>query len=127
MEEFFQILRTLFFRKENYQDINIFRVYAITGYRDSALKKKMKYLNFMILGSIIAILKGRKYDYIFGFNLGALTDMLPVVLIKKLYKKRTTLWVQDIWPDSLYAYGFKKTKILHNTLNIFVKFIYRKH
>lgn len=121
----FSNFKNTFFRKENYQDINIFRVYAITGYRDSAFKKKMKYLNFMILGSIIAILKGRKYDYIFGFNLGALTDMLPVVLIKKLYKKRTTLWVQDIWPDSLYAYGFKKNKILHNILNIFVKFIYR--
>ena len=121
----FPNFKNTFFQKDNYQDINIFRVYAITGYRDSALKKKMKYLNFMILGSIIAILIGRKYDYIFGFNLGALTDMLPVVLIKKLYKKRTTLWVQDIWPDSLYAYGFKKTKILQNTLNIFVKFIYR--
>ena len=121
----FPNFKNTFFQKDNYQDINIFRVYAITGYRDSALKKKMKYLNFMILGSIIAILIGRKYDYIFGFNVGALTDMLPVVLIKKLYKKRTTLWVQDIWPDSLYAYGFKKTKILQNILNIFVKFIYR--
>ena len=79
----------------------------------------------MILGSITAILIGRKYDYIFGFNMSALTNMLPAVLIKKLYKKRTTLWVQDIWPDSLYAYGFKKNIISKNILNIFVKFIYR--
>ena len=61
----------------------------------------------MILGSVIGILIGRKYDFIFGYNMSALTNMLPVVLIKKLYKK-TTLWVQDIWPDSLYAYVLRK-------------------
>ena len=42
----------------------------------------------MILGSVIGILIGRKYDFIFGYNMSALTNMLPVVLIKKLYKKK---------------------------------------
>ena len=113
------------FKKEKYKKINIYRVYAVTGYRDSTLKKNLKYINFMILGSVIGILIGRKYDFIFGYNMSALTNMLPVVLIKKLYKKKTTLWVQDIWPDSLYAYGFKKTKFFSSLLDIFVKFIYR--
>ena len=113
------------FKKDNYKKINIYRVYAVTGYRDSAIKKNLKYINFMILGSVIGILIGRKYDFIFGYNMSALTSMLPVVLIKKLYKKKTTLWVQDIWPDSLYAYGFKKAKIFSTFLDIFVKFIYR--
>jgi glycosyltransferase involved in cell wall biosynthesis len=113
------------FQKDKYKKINIYRVYAITGYRDSTLKKYLKYINFMILGSVIGILIGRKYDFIFGYNISALTSMLPVVLIKKLYKKKTTLWAQDIWPDSLYAYSFKKTKIFSTFLDIFVKFIYR--
>lgn len=114
-----------FLKKDKYKKINIYRVYAVTGYRDSAIKKNLKYINFMILGSVIGILIGKKYDFIFGYNMSALTSMLPVVLIKKLYKKKTTLWVQDIWPDSLYAYGFKKTKIFSTFLDIFVKFIYR--
>lgn len=113
------------FKKEKYKKINIYRVYAVTGYRDSTLKKNLKYINFMTLGSVIGILIGRKYDFIFGYNMSALTNMLPVVLIKKLYKKKTTLWVQDIWPDSLYAYGFKKTKFFSSLLDIFIKFIYR--
>jgi glycosyltransferase involved in cell wall biosynthesis len=33
-------------------------------------------------------------------------------------------WVQDLWPDSLYAYGFKKTKILSHLLDSFIKFMY---
>ena len=104
------------FRKDEYQGINIFRVHAVTGYRDSTVKKIFKYINFMIFGSIVAIFIGRRYDYIFGFNLGSLTDMLPAVVIRKLYKRPTMFWVQDVWPDSIYAYGFKKTKILSKPL-----------
>jgi len=114
-----------FFRKDEYQGVNIFRVHAITGYRDSAVKKIFKYINFMIFGSIAAIFIGRKYDYVFGFNMSALTGMLPAVLIRKLYKKPTMFWVQDIWPDSVYAYGFKQAKMLSTILDIFVRFVYR--
>ena len=113
-----------FFRKDEYQGINIFRLRAVTGYRDSAIKKILKYINFMVFGSIAAIFIGRRYDYVFGFNLGSLTDMLPAVVIRKLYKKPVMFWVQDVWPDSVYAYGFKKTKVLSALLNYFVKFIH---
>ena len=114
-----------FFRKDEHQGINIFRVRAITGYRDSVIKKILKYINFMIFGSIAAIFIGRKYDYVFGFNMGALTGMLPAILIRKLYKKPTMFWVQDVWPDSVYAYGFKQTKMLSTVLDIFVRFMHR--
>jgi len=113
-----------FFRKDECQGINILRLHAVTGYRDSAVKKILKYINFMIFGSITAIFIGRRYDYVFGFNLGSLTDMLPAVVIRKLYKKPTMFWVQDVWPDSIYAYGFKKTKTLSTLLDAFVKFMH---
>jgi glycosyltransferase involved in cell wall biosynthesis len=113
-----------FFRKDEYQGVNIFRLRAVTGYRDSAIKKILKYVNFMVFGSIAAIFIGRRYDYVFGFNLGSLTNMLPTVVIRKLYKKPVMFWVQDVWPDSVYAYGFKKTKMLSALLNYFVKFIH---
>ena len=114
-----------FFRKDEYQGINIFRLRAVTGYRESVIKKILKYINFMIFGSIVAIFIGRRYNYIFGFNLGSLTDMLPAVIIRKLYKKPVMLWVQDVWPDSVYAYGLKKNKILSTLLDSFVKYIYK--
>jgi glycosyltransferase involved in cell wall biosynthesis len=79
----------------------------------------------MIFGSIAAIFIGRKYDYVFGFNMSALTGMLPAVFIRKLYKKPAMFWVQDVWPDSVYAYGLKKTKMLSTVLDIFVRFMYR--
>lgn len=113
-----------FFRKDEYQGIKILRIRAVTGYKDSLIKKILKYINFMVFGSIAAILIGRRYDYIFGYNTGSLTNMLPAVVIYKLYKKPTMFWVQDVWPDSVYAYGFKKTKLLSYLLDKFVKFMY---
>jgi glycosyltransferase involved in cell wall biosynthesis len=113
-----------FLKKDEYKGINIFRMHAVTGYKNSIIKKIFKYINFMLFGSVIAIFIGKRYDYIFGFNLGSLTDMLPAIVISKLYKKPTMFWVQDVWPDSVYAYGFKKTKILSTFLDSFVKFMY---
>lgn len=78
----------------------------------------------MFFGTILGIFIGKKYDYIFGFNMSALTGMVPAVVIKKLYNKPLTFWAQDIWPGSVYAYGFKKTKILSYCLDKFVSFMY---
>ncbi|WP_241761427.1 glycosyltransferase family 4 protein [Sulfurimonas gotlandica] len=113
-----------FYQKDEYQDINIYRVKSVTGYRESLIKKLLKYFSFMFFGTIVAIFIGRKYDYIFGFNMSTLTGMVPAVTIKKLYGKPLTFWAQDIWPDSVYAYGFKKTKLLSFFLDKFVKFMY---
>jgi len=113
------------YQKDSYEGMNIFRVKAITGYKESIFKKLLKYFAFMFIGSFVALKIGKKYDYIFGFDIAALTSMTPAILLQKFYKKRVTIWVQDIWPDSVYAYGFKKTKVLSFFLNSFVKFIYR--
>ncbi|MGJ0344516.1 glycosyltransferase family 4 protein [Aliarcobacter cryaerophilus] len=113
------------FQKEVWNDINIFRVKAVTGYKSSLFKKLLKYFAFMFIGSIVSLKIGKKYDYIFGFQVGPLTSMIPAVILKQFYKKSVTLWIQDIWPDSVYAYGFKKTKILEFFLNNFVKYVYK--
>ena len=112
------------YSKDEWQGVNVYRVHATLGYKDSAFKKILKYLNFMILGSIVSLFIGKKYDYVFGFNMSSLTGMLPVTLMGKLYKKPVTFWTLDIWPDSVYAYGFKKTKALSYFLDKFVKFMY---
>ena len=123
--EVFSSYSNSWFSTEKYNAVTIYRVKAITGYKSSLFKKLLKYFTFMTIGSIVAFKIGKKYDYVFGFNVGALTGMFPAIIIKKLYKKPITLWVQDIWPDSVYAYGFKKTKIKEIILNAFVRFVYR--
>ena len=123
--EVFRNYKNKLFSKETFQGMTVYRVKTITGYKTNVTKKIIKYLTFMILGSMVSLVIGKKYDYIFGFAGGALTGMLPAVILRQFYKKPVTLWVQDIWPDSVYAFGFKKTKVLEFLLNYFVKYIYR--
>jgi glycosyltransferase involved in cell wall biosynthesis len=113
------------YQRDEWNGINIYRVKAVTGYKTSLFKKLLKYFSFMFFGSILSLKISKKYDYIFGFQVGALSSMFPAVILQKFYKKPVTLWIQDIWPDSVYAYGFKKTKVLQYILDKFVKFTYK--
>ena len=123
--EVFDGYENKFFQQDTWNDINIYRVKAVTGYKTNILKKLLKYFAFMFMGSIVSLKIGKKYDYIFGFQVGPLTAMVPAIILKQFYKKTVTLWIQDIWPDSVYAYGFKKTKILEFFLNRLVKYVYK--
>ena len=123
--QIFENYKNKWFSKETYEGMTVYKVKAITGYKTSLFKKLLKYFSFMILGSIVSLKIGKRYDYVFGFDVGALTGMVPAVVVRQFYKKPVTLWIQDIWPDSVYAYGFKKTKILEFFLNGFVRYIYR--
>jgi glycosyltransferase involved in cell wall biosynthesis len=123
--EVFDGYKNKWFQKDNWNGITIYRVKAVTGYKKSLFKKLLKYFAFMFMGSVISLKIGKKYDYIFGFQVGSLTGMVPAVILKQFYKKPVTLWIQDIWPDSVYAYGFKKTKFLEYFLNRFVKYVYK--
>lgn len=54
-----------------------------------------------------------------------MTQAIPAVLIKKLFGKQIHIWTLDIWPDSVYAYGFKEKAISKKLLNSFVKIVYK--
>jgi glycosyltransferase involved in cell wall biosynthesis len=112
------------FSKESINGINIYRVKAVTGYKGSVTRKIVKHLVFMLLSSMFALINGGKYKYIFGFGVGAFTGMLPVALIKILYKNKTMIWIQDVWPDSVYASGIKRTRLREAILKKYVSFVY---
>lgn len=114
-----------FYQKEIWQGIEIHRILSVTGYKESLFKKILQYLNYMILGSFFVVFLGQKCDVIFKSQQGPITDAIPAIVAKKLYKKKLTMWITDIWPDSFYAYGFKKTRFTEVILGFLIKFIYR--
>jgi glycosyltransferase involved in cell wall biosynthesis len=111
--------------QEQHKGVNITRIKSVTGYKNNIFKKILKYFSFMFIASFHSLKNHKKYDYVLGYDVGALTSMLPAILLNKFHNKKVTLWIQDIWPDSVYAFGFKKSKILKWSLDRFVKFIYK--
>ncbi|HBA61017.1 MAG TPA: glycosyltransferase WbuB [Elusimicrobia bacterium] len=111
--------------RETWKDIKITRFFTVTGYRDSLFFKLLNYFSFAVTGCLVAAFTSRSYDRIFVYQTGPLTLALPAVLLRKLRGIPVTIWVQDVWPDMVYAYGFKKTKLLALFLDTLVGFIYR--
>jgi len=62
---------------------------------------------------------------VFIYQTGPLTLATAGIFLKKLYKSKVTIWTQDLWPETVYAFGFKQTKFLSFCLDLFVKWIYK--
>ena len=113
-----------FFTKEKINEIDVTRVQFIPGYKRNNAIRIINYLWNMFLGMIWAIKHGGRFDHVYVYQTGPLTFSAIAVLIKKLYNKKITIWTQDVWPDTVYAYGLGRTKISKFLLEKFVKIIY---
>lgn len=113
------------YQTETWQGIKIYRVFSLMGYTKSVFVKILNYLCFAFFSSLVSLWIGRAYDRIFVYHVGPLTQAVPAVLIKKLFRKRLYIWTLDIWPDSVYAYGFKKKALSEKILDAFVRAVYK--
>ena len=102
----------------------VHRYHIIQGYKKNSFRKIANYLWNGVLATKIAILKLRKNNNIFVYHTGPLTVAIPAVLLKKLTGAKVTIWTQDIWPDTIFAYGIKPGKFRIKLINWFVKWIY---
>ncbi|MDD4554673.1 MAG: glycosyltransferase family 4 protein [Bacteroidales bacterium] len=117
--------RNRIFQTTHWGALKIYRVYTVQKFHQRVLRKILNYLSFPILGSYRAITIGRKYDRIFVYQVGPLTQAIPALVAHKLYCKRIVLWSFDIWPDTVFAYGFKRTKLSSWLLTRLIKSIYK--
>lgn len=112
------------FQHEEWNGIKIYRVFSLMGYRRGVILKILNYLVYAIFASIVSLFLGNKFQRIFVYHIGPLTQAIPAVIIKKLFGNKVYIWTLDIWPDSVYAYGFKQNMLSQNILDLFVRFIY---
>ena len=108
-----------------WKGVTIHRVRTVLGYNSSVKRKVLNYVSFAFLTSLWAIIFGWKYDRVFAFHSGPLTMALAGVPLRFLWWRKCMIWTQDVWPDTVYAYGIKKTWITQKLLGILVWFIYK--
>ncbi|MDP2088737.1 MAG: glycosyltransferase family 4 protein [Flavobacteriaceae bacterium] len=116
--------KNYFFQQEKINDVPIFRVQFIPMYNKYKWIKIFNYLWNMLLGMLWALKNGSKYDSVFIYQTGPLTFSAIGIIIKKIYNKKVTIWIQDVWPETVYAYGIANKGIGRLILEKFVKFIY---
>ncbi len=105
--------------------IKVTRFRTILGYKRSLHRKVLNYLFFMLRASWYSLMQCGKTQTVFVYHTGPLSQAAPLIFIKSLFGKKTAIWTQDVWPDTVFAYGFPEKGIPATLLKLFVKLIYR--
>lgn len=105
--------------------IEVLRFGTVLGYKRSLVRKVLNYLMFMLRAVWYGCTEIPKVDAVFVYHTGPLTQALPLVLAKAVFKKKTSIWTQDVWPDTVFAYGFPSHGAFAQLLKAFVRLIYR--
>jgi len=121
----YQGFRNRIYQKTISYGITVHRVAVIEGYHRSAFRKILNYLTFSILTTIVLLFIGKRFDRIFIYQTGPLTLAIGSVISKKFFKNKLIIWTQDLWPDTVFAYGFRETRFRRALLRWFVRAIYK--
>lgn len=109
------------------KDIEVFRVPTYPRLKGGSINLIINYLVFIISGSILFpfLLRKRKFDSILVFA-GSPNAAIPAIFVKWIKKCQLTIWVQDLWPDSLFSTGHIKNKFLINIIKNIVIWTYKQ-
>lgn len=102
---------------KEYKGIKINRCYLIERGQDSSIKLALNYLSFMI-NSLFHIpkLSKKNFDNIFVFQISPITSAIPAIVLGKLKRIPTSIYIQDLWPETFYSIKNINNKNIRNTL-----------
>ena len=133
--------------KPNYPDGDIFKGYTAAGCsteqwrnarvsrvplfprgRKSGLRLALNYLSFVFSAGVFGpwLLRNARPDVILVYSPSPLLQALPALLIGRLKRIPVVIYVQDLWPESLEATGYVRSRLVLAFIERVVRFIYRR-
>ena len=109
---------------EKWGEIEIHRFDIIEGYRDSKFKKIENYFYYVKRGKQVISQLVDGIDIIIVYHTGPLSVALPAVYAKKKFGIPVIVWTHDIWPDTVYMYGFPNIPPVSTITNHVIKEVY---
>lgn len=105
---------------KEYNGIKIIRVPMIPRGKNSSMMLALNYVSFMVNASLKALtLIGKKYDRVFVFQVSPITSAVPAIILSKLKKIPSYIYIQDLWPETFYSIiNIKNKKIRSKMKNI---------
>lgn len=117
-----------FFKKrhQTYKNISIRRVFEIPRGNNSNLRIFLNYISFPIASLFhIPRLLFTKYDKIFIYQLSPVMMSIAGIILGKLTRTETTMYVLDLWPENLYSVIDIKNTILRKIAAVVSHWHYR--
>jgi len=114
-------------RRQVKEGIKIRRCFEIKRGNNSNIRIFLNYISFPI-SSIFSLpyLMKQKYDKIFLYNTSPVMMAIAGILLGKMKKIETTMYVLDLWPENLYSVLKIKNKILRKMLYRISTWYYKK-
>lgn len=114
------------FQIEEKEGVIIYRVFSLLWRKKSFLPKTLAYLFFALISSVtILFIKRKKFDSVFVYQVGPLTQIIPALFSKLIFKNKISIWILDLWPFTVWGFGLKKNLVLEFLLNTFCKIAYK--
>jgi glycosyltransferase involved in cell wall biosynthesis len=112
---------------QRYGGASIVRVPIVPRGRNR-VKLALNYLSFVLSGSTVGPwkLRGRQFDVVFAYLVSPVTAALPALLIGRLKKAPTAIWILDLWPETLSALDVVRSRFVLGCVGQLVSFIYRR-
>ena len=110
---------------ETYKGIKIFRV-PIFPRGNNSFMLLLNYISFIFFGSLFTYFHKIEYDQVFAVNYSPITAIIPAIVYCKKNKTKLSIWVQDLWPETVMASGNIKLIYVKNLIEKLVIYIYSK-
>lgn len=113
-------------KKEIWKNIPIYRIPLLPRGQKSKCRLVLNYCSFVFFGLLIApwILRNKHYDVVFVYAPSPIFQAIPASFLAYIKNIPVVLWVQDLWPQSLHATGYVKSKWLLKFIEKIVHFTY---
>jgi colanic acid biosynthesis glycosyl transferase WcaI len=110
-----------------FEGAEVIRVPLVPRGRNT-LMLALNYLSFALSATLLGPwrLRGRCFDAVFVFQTSPVTAALPALLLGRLKRAPVSMWILDLWPDTLQAIGAVRSPWLLGAVGALVRFIYRR-
>ncbi len=94
-------------KKEQHNDLSVFRVPMITRGKSGSIRLFINYCSFAISASMVGpwLLRGKKFDIIIAVAQSPILAVIPAIILKRIKRLPLVTWVGDLWPESLRSTG----------------------
>ena len=114
-------------RHDNLEGIPVYRVPLFLRRKGRGWQLALNFLSFAFYGCLLGpwLLRRQAFDAIFVYEPSPVTVGIPAILLRRLKKAPMVFWIQDLWPDTLFATGAIRSPSVLAIIGRLVKWIYR--
>ena len=111
--------------KEKYKNIDILRFPIYPRGNANFIRLSLNYLSFILSSCFFSFFYKKKFgEFFFHIRNEPNFSGFSVLILRKFFKFKVVLWVQDLWPDNLKDTGYINNQHILSIINFFVKKIY---